>query len=169
MPRSAALRTILASVLLLPLLACGEPEAPPPAASAAPPPAPAPTPAPSAGGTVELPAGELAGTAWQLVGLTRPDGTVLEADDATRYQVTFADDGNILIKADCNQANGLWVSTAPGKLAVGGVVSTLAMCAPESLSGDFIAGLEGATLYAFEGDAVRITNAAGGNLLLMRI
>jgi len=164
------MRTLLASALLLPIAACGDSDAPPPPVAAAPAPTPAPSPAPlGSGGTVELPAGELSGTAWQLVGITKTDGTVIEADDASRYQVTFAADGNILIKADCNQANGLWVSTAPGKLAVGGMVSTLAMCAPESLAPEFMAGLEGATIYAFEGDAVRITSAVGSSLLLMKI
>lgn len=164
MPRPAILTMILASVLTLPLLACTEQAT---SGGSAPAPSPAPAPAPSTS-TPPASAGELSGTAWELAGITTGDGKVATPDDPARYQVSFAPDGTLGIKADCNQAGGLWVSTQPGKLAVGGVTSTLAMCPADSLAVDFVDGLEGATLYSFEGDALRLTTATGGSLLLTR-
>jgi para-nitrobenzyl esterase len=159
--RSGPLRLILASLLLLPLLACDP--APPAGGGSASAPPPAPAPAPSGS------AGELAGTAWQLAGLASGDGLLATPDNPSLYLVSFAPDGNIGITADCNRASGLWVSTQPGKIAVGGIVSTLAMCPEGSLSGDFIEGLQGATLYSFEGEALRLSTASGGSVLLTPI
>jgi heat shock protein HslJ len=170
MHRPGPLKLFLASLLLLPLLAC-DPAPPAGGSASAPPPAPAPAPAPApgTGGTTELPAGELSGTAWQLAGLASGDGLVATPDNPSLYLVSFAPDGNLGITADCNQASGLWVSTQPGKIAVGGIVSTLAMCPEGSLSGDFIEGLQGATLYSFEGEALRLSTATGGSVLLTPI
>jgi heat shock protein HslJ len=160
MLRPGPLRLTLAALFLLPLLAC-DPAPPAGGSASAPPPAPAPAPS-----TPPPAAGELAGTAWQLAGLASGDGLLATPEDPSDYLVSFAPDGNVGIKADCNQASGLWVSTQPGKLAIGGVVSTLAMCPEGSLSGDFIEGLQGATLYSFEGEALRLSTASGGSVLL---
>ena len=163
MPRPVIVKLILASALALPLLACEQQAS---TGATAPPatPAPAPAPAPSTPGMQ----GELSGTAWELANITTADGKVATPDDPTQYQVSFAPDGTLGIHADCNQASGLWVSTQPGKVAVGGVVSTLAQCAPGSLSGDFVNGLQGATVYSFEGEALRLTAGNGATILLTK-
>lgn len=163
MLRARPLIAFLALALALPLLGCDP--APNGGSASAPAPAPAPAPSPSAPGA----AGELAGTAWQLAGLASGDGLVATPDDPSRYLVSFAPDGNVGITADCNQASGLWVSTQPGKLAIGGVTSTLAACPEGSLSGDFIEGLQGARTYTRDGEALRLTTASGGTVLLTPI
>ncbi|HKY95795.1 MAG TPA: META domain-containing protein [Kiloniellales bacterium] len=161
MHRPTIVKVILAGALALPLLACTEQQASSGGSAAAPAPAPAPS-------TPQVSAGELSGTAWELANITTGDGKVATPDDPALYQLSFAPDGTMGIKADCNQAAALWVSTQPGKLAVGGMTSTLAECPPDSLSSEFLAGLQGATVYAFEGEALRLTTATGGSMLLTK-
>lgn len=52
------------------------------------------------------PGSPLAGTAWQLVRLRRPDGTLCEPKDSSLYLIEFAKDGTCSLRADCNRATG---------------------------------------------------------------
>lgn len=138
------LRLAAALAIALPLLACGTPEGPPP------------------GTTVPIsPASGLGGTSWQLAELTTAEGALETPADPGLYRLTFGKDGQLAITADCNQGSGLWVSTAPGKLTIGGVVSTLAACPEGSLSNELLTALESMTAFTIEGTSLQLSQ--GGN------
>ncbi|WP_198045940.1 META domain-containing protein [Novosphingobium aquimarinum] len=105
----------------------------------------------AAGGTVPDAAGgsaigpmNLAGTSWQLVEFQSMDdaqGTRRPASDRT-VTATFAEDGKLVLKLDCNRGTATWSAgphhaTGSG-LAIGPVASTRAMC-PEPSMGGFVA------------------------------
>ena len=75
----------------------------------------------------------LAGTSWQLVRFQGSDDTVVTPDDGSEYTLSFAADGRIAARIDCNRGSGTWKSSGPGQLAFGPLALTRAMCPPESL------------------------------------
>jgi heat shock protein HslJ len=93
-----------------------------------------------------------------------------------RYAAVFGDDGIVRIQADCNSATGHFEAD-DGRLDIGPLAATMAMCAPESLSDVFLRQLEAATSYMVVNDVlhlalkldsgvmelVRHAPAAGGN------
>jgi len=75
----------------------------------------------------------LAGTSWQLVRFQGGDDTVLTPDDGSKYTLTFASDGTVAARIDCNRGRGTWTSVAPGRLELGPLASTRAFCGPPSM------------------------------------
>ena len=75
----------------------------------------------------------LAGTSWQLVRFQGGDDTVLTPDDGSKYTLTFASDGTLAARIDCNRGRGTWTSVAPGRLEFGPLASTRAFCGPPSM------------------------------------
>ena len=78
-------------------------------------------------------ANDLAGTAWQLVRFQGGDDKVLVADDPARYTLTFSADGSLNARIDCNRGRGSWKSPEKGRLELGPMALTRAMCPPGSL------------------------------------
>lgn len=86
----------------------------------------------------------LSGTSWQLVEFESMDdaeGTRRPAPDRT-VTATFADDGSLSLKLDCNRGTSTWEegphhATGSG-LTIGPVASTRALC-PEPSMGAFVA------------------------------
>lgn len=103
----------------------------------------------------------LAGTDWRLVdfqSMSDAVGTIRPAD-ATRYTMTFDEDGTLSMQLDCNRATGTWTATpatdSSGTIAFGPLALTDALC-PEPTMGERIARdaqyvrsyqLRGGTLY----------------------
>jgi para-nitrobenzyl esterase len=75
----------------------------------------------------------LGGTSWQLVSFRGGDGTVLEPDDPSKYTLSFGADGRLSARIDCNRGTGAWTSPAAGRLQLGPLALTRAICAPGSL------------------------------------
>ena len=78
------------------------------------------------------PAG-LAGTSWQLVRFQGGDDTVLTPDERSKYTLAFNADGSLVGRIDCNRARGTWSSPQKGRLELGPMAVTRAMCPPGSL------------------------------------
>lgn len=78
------------------------------------------------------PAG-LAGTSWQLVRFQGGDDTVLTPDERSKYTLAFNADGALVGRIDCNRARGTWSSPEKGRLELGPMAVTRAMCPPGSL------------------------------------
>lgn len=104
---------------------------------------------------------ELAHTAWQLVHIGLPDGTVLTPDDPSVYTLTFESDGTATLGIDCNRGNGTWISDKPGELGFGPIASTRAMCPPESLHDPYLAHFERVSRYTIEDDHLFLRTADG--------
>jgi len=72
-------------------------------------------------------------TRWQLAKIEYMDDTTLKPDDPGRYTLSFDARGKVNIQADCNRMNGNYTFMAPSGLEFGPLMSTRAMCRPESL------------------------------------
>jgi para-nitrobenzyl esterase len=77
---------------------------------------------------------DLLGTLWQLVKFKGGDGPVLTPPDKTAYTVTFAADGHLNARIDCNRGSGTWSSAGAGQLEFGPLALTRAICAPAPLN-----------------------------------
>jgi len=73
---------------------------------------------------------DLLGTSWQLVKFQGDDGTVLAPADKTAYTITFAADGHLSARIDCNRGSGTWNSAGAGQLRFGPLALTRALCPP---------------------------------------
>ena len=63
------------------------------------------------------------------------------------YTVTFSEDGELTIQADCNQVTGTYVADG-NNLSIDLGASTLAECGPDSHSGNFLSYLGSAEAMA---------------------
>jgi heat shock protein HslJ len=92
----------------------------------------------------------LIGKVWKWYQFQSPVGEKIIVPDANQYTVEFFSDGRVSVKADCNSGQG--VHTADGSsISIEVQAMTLAMCAPESLSDQFVRGLNTAAIYFFQG------------------
>lgn len=87
-------------------------------------------------------------------------------DDPERYTLTFAEDGNVAIQADCNRAGGSYTQ-ADSTLTITLGPTTLVAC-PEGSRGDaFLNYLGAATSISYEGANLMIAlNPDSGAFLL---
>lgn len=92
----------------------------------------------------------LEGTVWELQQIQYNDDTLVVADPPEDYTIEFMADGQVSVKADCNQAIGQFSASQGSQLSIdlGGV--TRAACPPGSVSDDFLQALEGAAIYFFQ-------------------
>ena len=85
---------------------------------------------------------------WQLDQILYNDGKQLQ-DTTGDYTVEFMDDGQLSIRADCNQALGTFTETG-SSLSIELGPTTLAACPPESIAQDYLQALQNASGYFFE-------------------
>ena len=113
-------------------------------------------------GEATAPAGEATAPAdllnigWQWLSLSDADGNVTEVPDPALYTVALLEDGTYAFVADCNRGAGAYtldgasLTLAPGPM-------TLAACAADSLSDQFVDALNRVQSYAFDGDNLLLT------------
>src|SRR5215475_6318158 len=70
----------------------------------------------------------LIGTSWRLVKFEGSDEKTLVPDDKSKYTISFASDGGVSIRIDCNRGHGTWKSSAPNQIEFGPMALTRAMC-----------------------------------------
>jgi D-alanyl-D-alanine carboxypeptidase len=119
------------------------------------------------GGTLEFaPAGagvSLEGVAWQWDSFTNPMEQY-EVEQPDRYKLFFAEDGSLLVIADCNIVQAK--STVDGqsmKIELG--PSTLAACPGDSRSDQFLSYLPNSAIYSFQDGNLLIDLFADGGTL----
>lgn len=101
----------------------------------------------SATGVEELPS--LVGTTWQWVGLSDPLQQV-QIDNPSAYTITFVDDTNVAITADCNQASGTYSADGSGGMTITIGLTTMAACPPGSREQEFLQKLGDVAIYFFQ-------------------
>ena len=161
-------RSILLAGLVMALVIVAACVPPPPAQPAAPtsaPPTEAPVdkPAPVPPPTDEL--RMLRANSWQWIAFEDTAGRV-EIKDPASFRVTFNTDASLAVAADCNNAAGSYQGEG-GNLTIEIGPVTLAACAPESRSQQFIELLAAGVRYAFEGQNLRIDLAVDGGALIL--
>jgi len=66
--------------------------------------------------------------AWRLVEFVGGDDTRLAPSDRSKYEIRFDRDGSVVVRLDCNRGRGAWTSSAAGRLTLGPLALTRAMC-----------------------------------------
>jgi heat shock protein HslJ len=70
----------------------------------------------------------ITGTSWRLVQFQAGDDFTIPSEDKDKYTLTFAPEGHLSARIDCNRGSGKWTSDAPGQLRIGPLALTRAMC-----------------------------------------
>lgn len=112
---------------------------------------------------------ELAGTSWRWLYTQTPVEKVV-APEPANYIVTFATDGRVSGKADCNRLMGSYQATAK-ELTFGGLGTTRMACPPGSLGERFARDLGFVRNYTFyTSDTLRMDMLAdGGTFTFLRV
>lgn len=106
----------------------------------------------------------LGGTEWQLVRFQGGDGAVLVPDERSKYTLAFGADGRLSARIDCNRGRGAWKSPDRGRLELGPMAVTRAMCPPGSLHDHMIRQLPYVRSYVLkDGRLFLALMADGGN------
>lgn len=86
------------------------------------------------------------GPVWQWVRTRYNNDTITAPEKPERYTIRFLENGNIAVKADCNQKGGTY--TREGKTVTIRIThSTMAACEPGSLEGTFAKDLGAAAVF----------------------
>lgn len=91
----------------------------------------------------------LLGVTWQWVETVYGDGTVVAADDPSRYTLLFDESGQVAVRLDCNGGGGSYMLDG-SSLFFGELVSTLMACAGESQATLFAKDLAEVYSYVIE-------------------
>lgn len=109
-----------------------------------------------------VPSDGLTGIDWQLQTIRQPDSTEQTPVDSTLYTLTF-DAGQMGGKADCNNVSAAYTLTEDGGIVLGPMITTLAMCAPDSLYDAYTQALGQITGYSFEDGMLVLTFGEDGD------
>ena len=100
---------------------------------------------------------DLTSYVWELAEIQTGPNSSAKPDDPTRYTVMFLPEGGVAIGADCNRAVGTYtVNGGDIDIIVG--ATTMALCPPESLSGNFLTDLDQASSFVFAGNGDLVLN-----------
>ncbi len=104
-----------------------------------------------------VPGQDLGGKTWQWVNTTYQDGRTFSPPDPAAYTIAFSmADGQVAIKADCNTAQGDFMTANQElQIMIGGI--TRAQCPAGSLSDEFLKELSEAKAYQAQGDTLTYT------------
>jgi heat shock protein HslJ len=101
------------------------------------------------------PAAGLVGPTWEwirVIGGPQGDQSVPDPAD---YTLVFEEDGSFSFRADCNSGSGTYVASGERLMMAVGPM-TLAQCAPESLSDDYLSLLGGARRFKIDGSQLAL-------------
>lgn len=101
---------------------------------------------------------ELAGTAWQWTAFTDGEGKEAKIDDPSKYTIEFGADGRAALRLDCNRGGAAYTLDGDA-LTFGPILSTKALCPPESMADEFAKSLEAVAAVARDGDALVLSLA----------
>ena len=96
-------------------------------------------------------ASDLVGYLWMWLEFLENNDTRTAPDNPGDYTLEFFPDGNVHLKADCNNASGTYTVNG-SQLDIEIMVTTAAACPPESLSDEYIQLINDDVIYFREGD-----------------
>ncbi len=105
---------------------------------------------------------------WQLTTIDDGAGGSTTVDDPASYTIQFLPDGRVGVRADCNQGGADY--TIDGEaVTFGDMVTTLALCPPESLSDQYLAHLQNVATFSIDqsqaSDQLVLGLTDGGSLI----
>jgi heat shock protein HslJ/membrane-bound inhibitor of C-type lysozyme len=104
----------------------------------------------------------LAGTSWQLVSFKGADGRTVKPDDGSKYTIAFAGDGMVAMQIDCNRGAGPWKSPGPGRLELGPLAVTRALCLDQSMFDQIVGDIAKIQTYAIRNGHLFLGLMSGG-------
>ncbi len=106
---------------------------------------------------ITVPIDEITQLTWMWSELTENEPAAQSVvPDSENYTLTFWDDGTFSFKADCNSGSGGY-TIAGNKIEFGPMMSTMAMCAPESLHDPYLSLLGEIDTFGLAGDKLVFT------------
>jgi heat shock protein HslJ len=102
---------------------------------------------------------------WQLTELEVEGAELIEIAEPARYTVQFLPDGDLAIKADCNQVTGTYEVRGEAMTIELGA-ATLVLCPPDSHDGAFTSVLAGANHHGFDDEGMLLLSGNEGSLRL---
>jgi len=106
----------------------------------------------------------LAGTSWQLVRFQGGDDTIVTPDDGSKYTLTFAPDGTVTTRIDCNRGSGTWTSSGSSRLEFGPLALTRAFCGPPSMHDRIVKHWPGIRSYVLRDGRLFLSLIADGGI-----
>ena len=113
-------------------------------------------------GCAHTPNAQLVGPTWQLVRFQGGDDKVLTPDDRSKYTLSFGKDGRLAARIDCNRGMGGWKSPEKGRLEIGPMAITRAMCPPGSLHDQIVKQLPYVRSYLIKDGRLFLSLMADG-------
>jgi heat shock protein HslJ len=150
---------VLLTLAALLLAACGAPPAPPAPTAGPEQVTPAtqpdqPAQPPTAVPQVQPPAtAPLTGKVWQWTKTIYNDGKTIEVPTPASYTIEFMPDGKVVIKADCNNVLGTYL-TEDNSVTITLGPSTMAMCPEGSLDSEYLKQLGEVSQYLIQGETL---------------
>lgn len=95
------------------------------------------------------PENQLIGTVWQLEQIQYNNDTLIEPSALGDYTIEFMEDGQLSIRADCNQALGSFTEDG-SSLSIDLGPTTLAACGPDSVDAEYLQALNSTGTYFFQ-------------------
>ncbi len=108
----------------------------------------------------------LTGVVWQWVEFQSSDGSVVTANDPSRYTIEFMSDGSVQVLADCNR--GFGDATIEGNSIDLIVATTRMMCADNSQSNDFLLVLDQAVSWVIRDGMLALALPADAGIALFQ-
>jgi heat shock protein HslJ len=102
---------------------------------------------------------DVIGDTWRLASLQEAGASPILVQDPSRYTLQFGDDGQLLVRSDCNSCGGSYSLTG-SSLEVGPLVCTRAFCGEASLDGRFTGTLDRARSVALDDDEMMIQSGS---------
>lgn len=93
----------------------------------------------------------------------RDAATPIDVANPENYNLMFNADGTFFAGLDCNRGNGTYFTPGDGSITIELGMTTLAMCADDSLAGEMTAGLASAASYQIieDGEILLVTSSDG--------
>ena len=101
---------------------------------------------------------------WQWESTQPASGAAVLVSDPKRYTITFAPDGTVQVKADCNQVGGTY-TVSGSSLAITLGPATLVACPPDSQADAFVAGLNQVTSFTVTASSLELGLSGGGRMV----
>jgi heat shock protein HslJ len=92
---------------------------------------------------------DVVGVVWKWEKLEESNDNTVVVDDPDRYNLEFLADGQLRLKADCNNGNGTY-EVAGNQITINVMAVTMAMCPPDSLSDQYLKDLGEVVSYLIQ-------------------
>ena len=108
----------------------------------------------------------LQGVTWQWQEFQSGDGSLMVADDPTRFTLEFFYDGSVQAQVDCNSGRGDLVVTGSSIELV--LATTRKLCSDDSQGGQYLDWLGQVTSYVIRGDTLNLALPMDAGILVFK-